>query len=122
MRGVALALGGACYDNAAMRYALTALLMGWALPVWARYEDLFGDEEESYAGKFSTETQLLLYAIGVLGVWWWYLMSDTKSPMRWVVGLAIVSVPFAYFMLPELLAFYVFSPLLYYFVRSKVKR
>jgi hypothetical protein len=102
-------------DNVTMRNALLVMLWTWAMPVWARFEDLYGDEEASYAGKFDSATQMLIYSALVLAVWWWSLEG---SRLRWPVGLALLSAPVWYFVLPEVLVLLTFSPLLYYWVRS----
>jgi hypothetical protein len=102
-------------DNVTMRNALLVMLWAWAMPALARFEDLYGDEEASYAGKFDAQEQMLIYAALVLVVWWWSLEG---SRLRWPIGLALLSAPVWYFVLPEVLILLTFSPLLYYWARS----
>jgi hypothetical protein len=57
-------------DNVAMRYALL-VMWAWAMPAWARYEDLYvayGDEPVVSAFGPYAELKLALIALSVLSV------------------------------------------------------
>ena len=96
-----------------MRKIIPVALATWASSAWARYEDLWGDED--HPGGFSTELQAAIFA-AVLAAAWWFYLYDKGSRLRWVALACVLLVPVWYAFKPGVLALYVFAPLLWFLV------
>lgn len=87
----------------------------WATQAWARYEDLWGDDEGYSPVRFSTETTVFIVAAAgmlLLVLWLW----PRGGWARWLSLTALFALVPLWLLAPDWLAAYVFAPFAYYFL------
>lgn len=98
-----------------MRNFIPVALATFTSSLWARYEDLWGDDEGLSPARFSSETAVFLAVacgLAVLLLYWW----PRNGWRRWLALSAALALVPTWLFAPDWLALYVFAPFIYYFL------
>lgn len=98
-----------------VRNFIPVALAAFSPSLWARYEDLWGDDEGLSPERFSSETTAFLAVaagMAVLVLYCW----DKGGWRRWLPVAAMLAAVPVWLFAPDWLALYVFAPFVYYFL------